>query len=82
VATIGWVTSTLVDTSEDWVDQALRRQWPGVLENFNPLLPSNIAEDDLSAIPTLVEVGQQFADSLDWQTILSSAAGTAQSAAH
>src|SRR5262249_60422873 len=26
LATIGWTTSTLVDTSEDWVDEAVNRQ--------------------------------------------------------
>lgn len=70
LATIGWAVDTLVDTSEDWVDKAVRRQWPGVLQNFNPQLPSNIGEDDLSAISTLVEIGQQFASTLDWRQIL------------
>jgi len=31
--TIGWTTSTLVDTSEDWVDDAVKRQW---LESCGP----------------------------------------------
>ena len=70
VPTIEWTTNTLVDTSEDWVDEAVRRQWPGVLQNFNPLLPSNIDEADLSAIPTLVEVGQKLAAGMDWKQIL------------
>jgi patatin-like phospholipase/acyl hydrolase len=70
VPTIEWVTSTLVDTSEDWVDDAVRRQWPGVMQSFNPLLPSNIDEADLSAIPALVEVGQTMAASMDWKQIL------------
>jgi hypothetical protein len=70
VQTIGWVTSTLVDTSEDWVDDAVKRQWPGVLQNFNPELPSDIDEADLSAIPTLVEIGQKMAADMDWTQIL------------
>jgi uncharacterized protein len=70
VATIEWTTNTLVDTSEDWVDAAVKRQWPGVLQTFNPLLPSDIGEDDLSAIPALVQVGQQLAAGMDWQQIL------------
>jgi uncharacterized protein len=79
VANIEWTTSTLVDTSEDWVDRAVKRQWPNVIERFNPLLPSNIDEDDLSSIPTLVQVGQQLAATMDWTQILggSSGAGTA-----
>jgi patatin-like phospholipase/acyl hydrolase len=71
--TIGWTTSTLVDTSEDWVDDAVKRQWPGVMQAFNPLLPSDIDEADLSAIPTLVEIGQKMAAGLDWEQILGGA---------
>ncbi|MGD0499610.1 MAG: patatin-like phospholipase family protein [Bryobacteraceae bacterium] len=68
--TIGWATSALVDTSEDWVDQAVNLQWPGVMQSFNPLLPSDIDEADLSAIPALLEVGQKMADGMDWLSIL------------
>jgi len=70
LATIGWTTSTLVDTSEDWVDDAVNRQWPGILRNFNPLLPRDIDEADLDAIPTLLEIGNQLATTLDWPQIL------------
>jgi len=70
VQTIAWATGTLVDTGEDWVDQAVERQWPGVLQTFNPLLPSDIDEADLSAIPALVEIGQQVAAGMDWLQIL------------
>ena len=67
---IAWTTSTLVDTSEDWADEAVNRQWPGVMTNFNPLLPSDIDEADLSAIPTLVTIGQQLAATLDWTQLI------------
>jgi uncharacterized protein len=70
LATVEWTTSTLVDTSEDWVDSAVKRQWPNVLQVFNPLLPSNIDEADLSAIPALESVGQQLAATMDWRQIL------------
>ncbi len=70
IATVEWAANTLVDTSEDWVDGAVKRQWPGVMQNFNPLLPSDINEADLSAIPALVEVGQNMAAGLDWKQIL------------
>jgi len=73
IATIGWTTSTLVDTSEDWVDDAVNRQWPGIMQNFNPLLPSDIDEADLDAIPTLLEIGRQLAATLDWPQILAQA---------
>ena len=68
--TIGWTTSTLVDSAEDWVDDAVNLQWPGIMQNFNPQLPSDIDEADLSAIPTLVEIGQKMAADLDWAKIL------------
>ncbi|MGA2590788.1 MAG: patatin-like phospholipase family protein [Bryobacteraceae bacterium] len=68
--TIGWTTSTLVDSAEDWVDDAVNLQWPGIMQNFNPKLPSDIDEADLSAIPTLVEIGQKMAADMDWGKIL------------
>jgi uncharacterized protein len=82
VANIEWTTSTLVDTSEDWADRAVKRQWPNVIETFNPLLPSDIAEDDLSSIPTLVQVGQQLAATMDWTQILGRGPGAETAAAH
>ena len=68
--TIGWTTSTLVDSSEDWAGQAVNRQWPGIMQAFNPLLPADIDEADLSAIPTLLGVGQKMAADMDWEKIL------------
>jgi hypothetical protein len=73
---IGWVTGTLVDSSEDWVDGAVQRQWPGVMQSFNPLLPRNIDEADLSAIPNLLKIGQEMAAALDWKAMLSAASAT------
>ncbi len=68
--TIGWATGTLVDTSEDWVDAAVNRQWPGVMQSFNPKLPRDIDEADLSAVPMLLEIGREMAAGLDWRQIL------------
>jgi patatin-like phospholipase/acyl hydrolase len=68
--TIGWATSALIDTSEDWVDQAVNLQWPGVMQSYNPLLPSAIDEADLSAIPALLAVGREMAAGMDWSVIL------------
>ncbi|MBZ5622610.1 MAG: patatin-like phospholipase family protein [Acidobacteriia bacterium] len=67
---IGWTTSTLVESSQDWVDAAVNRQWPGVMRSVNVQLPSDIDEADLSAIPTLVEIGQRLAAGLDWNQLL------------
>jgi patatin-like phospholipase/acyl hydrolase len=68
--TITWVTSTLVDTSEDWVDNAVERQWPAILQNFNPELPRDIDMADIDAIPDLVTIGQEMAAEIDWTTLL------------
>jgi patatin-like phospholipase/acyl hydrolase len=65
-----WVTDTLVDSSEDWVDRAVARQWPGIARKFNWQLPADIAMDDLSAIPALLAVGATAAASLGWNEIL------------
>lgn len=70
LATVGWTTNTLVDSSEDWVDGATRLQWPNVMTSFNIELPRDIAEDDLSAVPELLEVGQQLASGPEWQALL------------
>jgi predicted acylesterase/phospholipase RssA len=70
LGTIGWTTSTLVDTSEDWVDDAVNRQWPGIMRIINPRLPRGIDEADTGAIPVLLEVGRQLAATLDWTQIL------------
>jgi hypothetical protein len=70
ISTIGWVTSTLVDSSEDWVDDAIERQWPALLQNFNPPLPRAIDEADTGAIHELVQIGQEMADAMDWTQLL------------
>jgi hypothetical protein len=62
IQSIGWVTNSLVDASEDWVDKAVHRQWPGLTQVINVDLPSDIGEDDLSAIPVLLEGGKKMAD--------------------
>jgi uncharacterized protein len=69
IQNIGWVTNTLVDTSEDWVDKAVHRQWPGLMQVINIDLPSDIGEDDLTAIPVLLEAGKKMADR-DWKQTL------------
>jgi len=69
--TVEWTVNTLVDTSETWADQAARRQWGArVLQVLNPELSGNVDEADLSAIPALYALGQQFASTLDWAKIL------------
>ena len=70
IATVGWVTGTLIDSSEDWVDNAVERQWPAILQNFNPELPRDIDMADIRAIPDLVKIGSEMAAGIDWTTLL------------
>ncbi|MGO9229988.1 MAG: patatin-like phospholipase family protein [Bryobacteraceae bacterium] len=68
---LAWTANTLIDTSEDWVDEAVNRQWPGIVTTVNPALPSDIEVADLSAIPTLLTIGQELAATLDWTKLIS-----------
>jgi hypothetical protein len=71
VATIEFATSTLVDSAEDLADQDVERVYPACrFQKFNPPLPSNIDEADLSSVPVLLKIGQAAAAQLDWATIL------------
>jgi patatin-like phospholipase/acyl hydrolase len=70
ISTVGWITSTLIDSSEDWVDAAVERQWPAILQNFNPELPSDIDMANIKAIPDLVKIGRQMAADIDWTQLL------------
>jgi predicted acylesterase/phospholipase RssA len=70
IGVVSWATGTLVDPSEDWVDCAVERQWPGVKRKFDWQLPSDIAMDNLAAIPELLNVGKAAAASVDWQEVL------------
>jgi patatin-like phospholipase/acyl hydrolase len=70
LAVVCWATDTLVDSSEDWVDRAVERQWPGVTTKFDWQLAADIAMDDLSAIPALLSIGQTAASSINWKEIL------------
>jgi len=74
ISVIEWATGTLVDSSEDWVASAVKRQWPAVVaspdQRVNPQLPSDIDEADISAIPALLQLGQQTAAGVDWTKLL------------
>jgi uncharacterized protein len=71
IATIGFATTTLVDSSEDLADQDTRRVYPACgFQKFNPPLPSSIDEADLSSVPVLLEIGQAGAAQVDWPALL------------
>lgn len=67
---IEWVIDSLVDSSEDWVDKAVNRQWPGLNKKLNVELSRAIGMADISAIPEMVALGQLWASTLDWKAIL------------
>ena len=71
VATIGFATSTLVDSAEDLADQDAARVYPACsFQKFNPSLPSSIDEADLASVPVLLKIGQAAAAQMDWKGIL------------
>jgi len=71
IATIGFATSTLVDSAEDLADQDTARVYPACgFQKFNPPLPSSIDEADLASVPALVKIGQAAAAQMDWNQIL------------
>jgi hypothetical protein len=63
---ISWVTSALVGTSKTFAEQAVDRHWPNVLVSFNPKLPSDIDEADVSQIRALLQIGRAAAAKMDW----------------
>lgn len=77
LGTVGWVTGTLVDTSEDWADDAVDRQWPDLMQVINIELPSDIDQADISAIPALVEIGRKMGDR-DWKQALATRGASAK----
>jgi len=72
IPTIEWATDTLVDSSMDWVDKAVQRQWPGVAKKYDWLLASPVSMDDLSGIPALILAGQLAAKQFNWTQALGS----------
>jgi len=71
VATLGFVTSTLVDSAEDLADQDAARVYSTCsFQKFNPALPSSIDEADLASVPVLLQIGQAAAAQMDWKAIL------------
>jgi len=65
-----WTVGTLLDAPHDEQPELVDRHFPGIMKRFDWQLPSNIDLADTGSIPTLVEVGQQAAQGMDWQSIL------------
>ncbi len=75
VATIRWTTDSLVGASAGEAAEAFDRQWPGVMESFNIVLPRQIDEADVSpgTMATLATLGDQYAREINWQVVLAKA---------
>jgi hypothetical protein len=67
---IKWVTDSLIGAAKTLAQQAAERQWPGVVQAFNPELSSNVDEADVASIPDLLAIGQKQASTMDWKKIL------------
>ena len=69
LANISWVVSSLIAASKSEAEEAVNRHWPDILTSFNPPLPSEIDEADVSQIPTLLKIGQEAAARMEFNTI-------------
>jgi len=65
-----WTIGALVDAPEDQQPELVNRHFPGVMKRFDWLLPHAIDMADTGSIATLVQVGQQVAQGMDWNSIL------------
>jgi hypothetical protein len=70
INTINWTVDTLIDSSEDWVDSAVNRQWPGLQQKFNWMLPCEIDLADIDTISELESLGTSAASNMHWDSIL------------
>lgn len=67
---ISWVTGSLVDSSETMALEAAQRQWPDLVQVFDPPLSTGIDEADVDKIPLLLQVGQAAASKINWKQAL------------
>ena len=71
LSTVAWVIDSLLDNGEDDADATVDRHWPEIRQGFNVQMPRDIDMADISAIPQLVQLGQQMAAGIDWTKTLS-----------
>lgn len=70
IASISWVTGSLVSSSETLAVQAADRQWPGLVNVLDSKLWGDVDEADTSAISELLALGQKSAALVDWEKAL------------
>lgn len=69
---IAFATGSLVDSSEIEAQGAVERHWPGVLQQFNPPIPTAWDESEVSAsaLAQMVKIGTDYASKMNWPKIL------------
>jgi patatin-like phospholipase/acyl hydrolase len=65
-----WTIGALIDAPQDQQPELVNRHFPGIMKRFDWQLPHAIDLADTSSIPTLIDVGRQAAEGMDWQSIL------------
>jgi predicted acylesterase/phospholipase RssA len=70
VGWLEWTVGTLVDAPQDQQPELVNRHFPGIMNRFEWPLPHAIDLADTSQIQTLVDVGRQAAQNMDWNAIL------------
>ena len=74
---LNWTIGALLDAPEEQQTELVNRHFPGILQRFDQLLPNAIDMADTDSIPLLLKLGQQFAATFDWKTILAAGASPA-----
>lgn len=69
LSTVAWVIDSLLDNGEDDADATVDRHWPGIRQGFNVQMATDIDMANISAIPQLVQLGQQMAAGIDWAKV-------------
>jgi patatin-like phospholipase/acyl hydrolase len=65
-----WTVGTLVDAPHDQQPELVKRHFPGIMNRIEFDLPHAIDMADISQIQTLVDMGRQAAQRMDWNAIL------------
>lgn len=67
---LNWTVEALLDAPEDQQTELVDRHFPGIMKRFDWTLPQKIDMADTGAIGTLVTVGSNAAEAMDWPIIL------------
>ncbi len=65
-----WTVGALLDAPEEQQTELVKRHFPNIMKRFDWTLPHAIDLANTDAIPELVRLGQNAAESMDWNAIL------------